>query len=146
MPAKVNYQLSLLGGFTNLAAAAVLMWMLLRPVLAGQTSGRELKQNHSAYFTYPHLSLLRLCSPLFFPALHQSSGFLPQRTSFFPRTIYRVANGILIALLEMVLIYSLEGASSTRYIVSAAVVGATPLLFRVFRRHSHVHYDRRHDG
>lgn len=142
MLAKVNYQLLFwVDGFTNLAAA-VLMWMLLRPVnyRPAKPAGGELKQNHSAYRDRTYLAFIittALFASCFFQLFTNLPVFYRSELHFSEPFIglLMALNGILIALLEMVLIYSLEGRQSpTRYIsIGVAVVGAAFLLLNLPR-------------
>jgi predicted MFS family arabinose efflux permease len=138
--AHINYELLFwVDGFTNLAAALI-MWLFLKPVnyKPSQHPGVTKSENHSAYRDKTYLLFILITMffaccffqlftnmPVYFKKeLHFSEPFIG---------LLMATNGIIIALFEMVVIYKLEGKQkSTLYItLGVFIVGLSFLLLNI---------------
>jgi predicted MFS family arabinose efflux permease len=138
--AHINYELLFwVDGLTNITAALV-MWLFLKPVNYKPNPDHHelLKPRRSAYkdgtyLVFIFLTFLFACCffqlftnlPVYFKKdLHFSEPFIG---------LLMAANGLLIALLEMVMIYNLEGKKKTTYYITIGVflVGVSFLLLNL---------------
>ncbi len=138
--AHINYELLFwVDGFTNIGAA-LLMWLVLKPVSytapAKTTIDDPLIQSaykDKTYLSFAFITMLFACCffqlfnnlPLYFEKdLHFSTPFIG---------VLMAANGIIIALVEMVLIYKLEGKQKNILYISIGVfmVGLSFLLLNI---------------
>jgi len=138
--ADINYELLFwVDGFTNIGAA-LLMWVVLKPVSykgpVKTTVDDPLIQSaykDKTYLSFAFITMLFACCffqmfnnlPLYFEKdLHFSTPFIG---------VLMAANGIIIALVEMVLIYKLEGKrKNILYItIGVAMVGLSFLLLNI---------------
>jgi predicted MFS family arabinose efflux permease len=138
--AKHSYELLFwVDGFTNIAAALI-MWLFLKPVnyKPAKKTSTEKKLVHSAYRDKTYL-LFVVITMLFACCFFQLFTNMPV---YFKRELHfsepyigllMSVNGIIIALVEMVLIYKLEGKRKhTLYItMGVALVGLSFLLLNV---------------
>lgn len=127
--ASFNYQLLFwVDGCTNLAAA-FLIWRYLKPVKAVKTSGHHevVDPAASAYRDKIYL-LFIVCTTLFAMCFFQLFTNLPV---YFKQELHltesfigllMALNGLIIAFIEMVLIYQLEGRRSNLSYISSGVV------------------------
>ena len=139
--AHINYELLFwVDGFTNIGAA-LLMWLVLKPV-SYKTPAKKITVDapliQSAYkdktfLSFAFVTMLFACCffqlfnnlPLYFEKdLHFSTPFIG---------ILMAANGIIIALVEMVLIYKLEGKRKNMLYITIGVfmVGLSFLLLNI---------------
>ena len=138
--AKFNYELLFwVDGFTNIAAALI-MWLFLKPVhyKPSQQLQKNISQDRSAYKDKTYL-LFILITFLFASCFFQLFTNLP----VYFKTILHLSephigflmatNGIIIALVEMVLIYKLEGKRKTTFYITfgVAIVGISFLLLNI---------------
>ena len=138
--ADINYELLFwVDGFTNIGAA-LLMWLLLKPVSykapLKTTINDPLVQSaykDKTYLSFAFITMLFACCffqmfnnlPVYFKRdLHFSKPFIG---------LIMAANGIIIALVEMVLIYKLEGKKKSTFYITIGVfmVGLSFLLLNI---------------
>jgi predicted MFS family arabinose efflux permease len=138
--AHINYELLFwVDGFTNIAAALI-MWLFLKPVNYKPSQQPEISKsgNHSAYKDKTYLLFILITMffaccffqlftnmPVYFKKeLHFSEPFIG---------LLMATNGIIIALFEMVVIYKLEGKQkNTLYItVGVFIVGLSFLMLNI---------------
>lgn len=138
--ANINYELLFwVDGFTNISAA-ILMWILLKPVNYVPSKKTKLDDplirsvyKDKTYVSFAVITMLFACCffqlfnnlPVFLKHdLHLSKPFIG---------ILMSCNGIIIALLEMVMIYKLEGRRKNIYYISVGVliVGLSFLLLTI---------------
>ena len=138
--AHINYELLFwIDGFTNIAAATI-MWLFLKPVTYKPASKTKIDDlliqpayKDKTYLSFAFITMLFACCffqlftnlPVYFKKeLHFSEPFI----GFLMAT-----NGIIIALVEMVLIYKLEGKRKNMiYItIGVAMVGLSFLLLNL---------------
>ena len=138
--ADINYELLFwVDGFTNIGAA-LLMWLLLKPVSYKAphktTINDPLVQSaykDKTYLSFAFITMLFACCffqmfnnlPVYFKRdLHFSKPFIG---------LIMAANGIIIALVEMVLIYKLEGKKKSTFYITIGVfmVGLSFLLLNI---------------
>lgn len=126
--ADVNYELLFwVDGFTNISAA-ILLWLLLKPVR--QAADKE-KEMHSTPARPPHLDkkyvLFTIITILFASCFFQLFTNLPV---YFEKNLYlskpfiglmMACNGLLIAVFEMLIIYRLEGRRHNIFYISRGV-------------------------
>ncbi len=139
--ASIDYQLLFwVDGITNIVAA-VLLWVFLRPKQQHQKK-EEKKETadplHSPYrdkvfLWFAFLTMIFACS--FFQFLGNTSAYYELELHFNEQFIgiLGALNGILIAVVEMVLVYKLEGRrSNTHYIIrGVCLVGLAYFLFNL---------------
>lgn len=128
-------------GFTNLAAA-VLMWFLLPPSKAQPP--KEVVQEapdpaHSAYKDRVYLwfiLLTTLFAACFFQVFNNLTAYFKRELHFSEQYIgfLNMLNGLLIAFIEMVLVFKLEGRRSKLYYITTGVLlcGFSYLMLNVF--------------
>ena len=126
--ADINYELLFwVDGFTNIGAA-ILMWLVLKPVnfkpLAKVRTDGPIVQSayqDKAYLSFAFITMLFACCffqmfnnlPLYFEKdLHFSKPFIG---------LLMAANGIIIALFEMVLIFKLDGKRKNLFYITGGV-------------------------
>ncbi len=126
--AHINYELLFwVDGFTNIAAG-LLMWLALKPVNYKPTPHKSADQPRvlSAYRDKTYISFI-LISMLFASCFFQLFTNLPV---YFKKELHfsepyigllMATNGIIIALVEMVLIYKLEGRQKNLVYITAGV-------------------------
>lgn len=138
--ADINYELLFwVDGFTNISAA-ILMWMLIKPVKGGRVVKEKIVDplvtstyKDKTYLSFAFITMLFACCffqlfnnlPVYFKNdLHFSKPFIG---------MLMAVNGIIIALVEMVLIYKLEGRRKNMTYISFGVflVGLSFLLLNV---------------
>ncbi|MGQ0737768.1 MAG: MFS transporter [Bacteroidota bacterium] len=128
--AHIDYELLFwVDGFTNIAAA-LLMWLLLKPVnfKLVQHAGTTMTPAVSAYKDKGYISFI-IITMLFAACFFQMFNNLPL---YFKKEAHlsepyigfiMATNGIIIALVEMVLVYKLEGKrSSLTYIIAGVFI------------------------
>lgn len=138
--ANINYELLFwVDGFTNIGAA-ILMWLLLKPVAYKPVlkSGNETVVVKSAYTDKVFLvfaAFTMVFASCFFQLFNNLPLFFEKEMHFSKPFIGILmgANGIIIALLEMVLIYKLEGKRNNMVYITLGVfiVGISFLLLNV---------------
>lgn len=139
--ASINYELLFwVDGCTNIAAAG-LLWMLLRPKQQQKTVTEKkapADPRHSPYrdkvfLAFAFLTMIFACS--FFQFLGNTNAYYTLELHFdeFFIGVLGALNGILIAVIEMVLVLKLEGRrSNTYYIVrGVCLVGLAYFLFNL---------------
>jgi predicted MFS family arabinose efflux permease len=126
--AHINYELLFwVDGFTNIAAALI-MWLFLKPVNYKPLQQPEISKsgNHSAYKDKTYLLFILITMffaccffqlftnmPVYFKKeLHFSEPFIG---------LLMATNGIIIALFEMVVIYKLEGKQKNTFYITVGV-------------------------
>ncbi|MCG2613178.1 MFS transporter [Terrimonas sp. NA20] len=126
--AKINYELLFwVDGFTNISAA-VLLWLALKPSVqtADSSKKEEVRPLIAAYRDKTYI-LFILITMLFAACFFQIFTNLPV---FFREELHlsepgigflMAFNGIIIALVEMVLVYKLEGKRNIMYYIAAGV-------------------------
>lgn len=138
--ANINYELLFwVDGFTNIGAA-ILLWLLLKPVSYKPPEKRKMDDpiiksayKDKTYLFFALITMLFACCffqlfnnlPVYFSKeLHFSKPFIG---------ILMAANGIIIALVEMVLIYKLEGKRNNMTYIAMGVfiVGLSFLLLNM---------------
>jgi len=127
--AKMNYELLFwVDGTTNLLAA-VLLWLFLKPVnyKPQKTDHANTKPISSAYKdkTYLLFILLTVCFAACFFQLFTNLPFYFKNDLHFSEPVIGfllAINGIIIALIEMVLIYKLEGRRSNLVYISFGIM------------------------
>jgi len=138
--ANINYELLFwVDGFTNIGAA-LLMWLVLKPVGSKPT----LKKNGenviigSAYRDRAYLifaAITMLFASCFFQLFNNLPVFFEKKMHFSKPFIgiLMAANGVIIALFEMVLVYKLEGKRQNLIYITGGVfvVGLSFLLLNV---------------
>lgn len=126
--AEINYELLFwVDGFTNMGAA-VLLWFLLKPV----NSGKRVKINtddplilstykDKTYLAFAFITMLFACC--FFQLFNNLPVYFQKDLGFSKPFIglLMAANGIIIALIEMVLVYKLEGRRRNMTYITAGV-------------------------
>lgn len=138
--ADINYELLFwVDGFTNLAAA-ILLWMLLKP-LKHKTPAKEKIDDpliQSAYKDKTYLSfalITMLFACCFFQLFNNLPVYFNKELNFSKPFIgiLMAANGIIIVLVEMVLIYKLEGKRKNMIYITLGVfmVGLSFLLLNI---------------
>ena len=138
--ANINYELLFwVDGITNISAA-LLLWLFLKPTSIQQSLKKSNNQGlqHSAYKDKPYM-LFALLTALFASCFFQLFNNLPvffQKEMQFSKPFIGIimgANGIIIALLEMVLIYKLEGRrKNSNYIATGVfIVGLAFLMLNI---------------
>lgn len=126
--AHINYELLFwVDGFTNIAAA-FLLWRLLKPVNYKAVHEAGSKKDHTLPAYKDKAFVYFIIITMFFAAcFFQLFNNLPL---YFKREVHlselyigfiMAANGVLIALVEMVLVYKLEGKRSSRVYIAAGV-------------------------
>lgn len=138
--AHINYELLFwVDGFTNIAAA-ILLWLFLKPVRQPSTPAKDAVQTPaiSAYRDKTFLSFVvitMLFASCFFQIFTNLPVFFKKEMHFSEPFIgfLMAMNGIIIALVEMVLIYKLEGRRKNMvYItVGVAMIGVSFLLLNI---------------
>ncbi|MGB8191397.1 MAG: MFS transporter [Chitinophagaceae bacterium] len=131
--ASFNYELLFwVDGFTNLGAA-VLLWRFLRPGkrVHAQTQETTADPNASAYrdkFYLCFIVLVTLFAMCFFQIFTNLTVYFKQELHFSESLIglLMALNGLIIAVIEMVLIYQLEGRRSS---LSYITIGVTLCAF-----------------
>jgi predicted MFS family arabinose efflux permease len=138
--ADINYELLFwVDGFTNIGAA-LLMWLVLKPVVHTRTPKTKLNDplvrsayKDKTYLSFALITMLFACCffqlfnnlPVYFKKdLHFSKPFIG---------ILMAMNGVIIALVEMVLIYKLEGKRKSILYITLGVflVGLSFLLLNL---------------
>ena len=138
--AHINYELLFwVDGFTNIAAALI-MWLFLKPVNYKPSQQPEISRsgNHSAYKDKTYLLFILITMffaccffqlftnmPVYFKKeLHFSEPFIG---------LLMATNGIIIALFEMVVIYKLEGKQKNTFYITVGVfiVGLSFLMLNI---------------
>ena len=138
--ADINYELLFwVDGFTNLAAA-ILLWMLLKPV-KHKTPAKEKIDDpliQSAYKDKTYLSfalITMLFACCFFQLFNNLPVYFNKELNFSKPFIgiLMAANGVIIVLVEMVLIYKLEGKRKNMIYITLGVfmVGLSFLLLNI---------------
>ena len=138
--ADINYELLFwVDGFTNLAAA-ILLWMLLKPV-KHKTPVKEKIDDpliQSAYKDKTYLSfalITMLFACCFFQLFNNLPVYFNKELNFSKPFIgiLMAANGVIIVLVEMVLIYKLEGKRKNMIYITLGVfmVGLSFLLLNI---------------
>lgn len=138
--ANINYELLFwVDGFTNIGAA-ILLWLLLKPVNHKPPEKRKLHDPiiKSAYKDKPYL-FFALITMLFACCFFQLFNNLPvyfSKELHFSKPFIGIlmsVNGIIIALVEMVLIYKLEGRRNNMIYIAMGVfiVGLSFLLLNM---------------
>jgi predicted MFS family arabinose efflux permease len=138
--AHINYELLFwVDGFTNIAAA-ILLWLFLKPVRQPSTPAKDAVQTpaRSAYRDKTFLSFVvitMLFASCFFQIFTNLPVFFKKEMHFSEPFIgfLMAMNGIIIALVEMVLIYKLEGRRKNMvYItIGVAMIGISFLLLNI---------------
>jgi predicted MFS family arabinose efflux permease len=132
--ANINYELLFwVDGFTNIGAA-LLMWLVLKPVGSKPT----FKKNGEAYRDRAYLifaAITMLFASCFFQLFNNLPVFFEKKMHFSKPFIgiLMAANGVIIALFEMVLVYKLEGKRQNLIYITGGVfvVGLSFLLLNV---------------
>jgi predicted MFS family arabinose efflux permease len=144
--AAINYELLFwVDGCTNIAAA-LLLWYFLRPSRSDVKPAKKetvADPSHSAYRDTTYLwfiLLVTLFAASFFQVLFYVNPYY-KIVHHFPEQVIGLigaTNGVLIAVFEMVLVYSLEGRRSSLYYIIRGVilVGIAYIMLNVF----HVNY------
>jgi len=142
MLASIDYQLLFwVDGFTNIFSA-LLLWLVLRPATSGVPKEKKQAAPHdprqSPYRDKVFIGfavITMLFASGFFQFLGTTNAFYNVELGFSERFIGLLGawNGILVAGLEMVLVYKLEGRrSNTFYIVrGVALVGIAYMLYSI---------------
>jgi predicted MFS family arabinose efflux permease len=138
--AHINYELLFwVDGFTNIAAA-ILLWLFLKPVRQPSAPAKDAVQTPtlSAYRDKTFLSFVvitMLFASCFFQIFTNLPVFFKKEMHFSEPFIgfLMAMNGIIIALVEMVLIYKLEGRRKNMvYItIGVAMIGVSFLLLNI---------------
>jgi predicted MFS family arabinose efflux permease len=138
--AHINYELLFwVDGFTNIAAA-ILLWLFLKPVRQPSAPAKEGVQTPtlSAYRDKTFLSFVvitMLFASCFFQIFTNLPVFFKKEMHFSEPFIgfLMAMNGIIIALVEMVLIYKLEGRRKNMVYITIGVVmiGVSFLLLNI---------------
>lgn len=138
--AHINYELLFwVDGFTNIAAA-ILLWLFLKPVRQASAPAKDAVQTpaRSAYRDKTFLSFVvitMLFASCFFQIFTNLPVFFKKEMHFSEPFIgfLMAMNGIIIALVEMVLIYKLEGRRKNMvYItIGVAMIGVSFLLLNI---------------
>ncbi len=139
--ADINYELLFwVDGFTNITAA-ILMWVLLRPARYKPEHYKNNEQHHAAVSAYSDKKyiLFIIITMLFASCFFQLFTNLPvyfKKELHFSKPfigILMAFNGILIAIVEMVLIYRLEGRRNILHYIRAGVfiVGLSFLMLNI---------------
>lgn len=138
--ANINYELLFwVDGFTNIGAV-ILMWILLKPVKNGRLRRQKIDDpliistyKDKTYLAFTFITMLFACCffqlfnnlPVYFKKdLHFSKPFIG---------ILMAANGVIIAIVEMVLVYKLEGKRKNITYISIGVfmIGLAFLLLNI---------------
>lgn len=138
--AHIDYELLFwVDGFTNMGAA-ILMWLVLKPVNYKPPKKQKIDDpliqsayKDKTYLSFALITILFACCffqlfnnlPVYFRnELHFSEPFIGMLMS---------ANGIIIVLVEMVLVYKLEGKRNNMYYISVGVllVGVSFLILNI---------------
>lgn len=138
--AHINYELLFwVDGFTNIAAA-ILLWLFLKPVRQPLAPAKDAVQTpaRSAYRDKTFLSFVvitMLFASCFFQIFTNLPVFFKKEMHFSEPFIgfLMAMNGIIIALVEMVLIYKLEGRRKNMVYITVGVVmiGVSFLLLNI---------------
>ena len=126
--AKINYELLFwVDGATNIAAA-ILIWTFLKPVKPDKKTVTTEKTIAVSAFRDKHFMIFILLTTLFascfFQLFTNMPVFFKNGLEFSEPVIglLLATNGIIIAVIEMVLIYKLEGKRNNLYYISIGVV------------------------
>lgn len=138
--AHIDYELLFwVDGFTNMGAA-LLMWLVLKPVDYKPPKKQKIDDPliHSAYkdktyLSFAFITILFACC--FFQMFNNVPVYFKRELNFSEPFIgiLMAANGIIIVLVEMVLVYKLEGKRNNIYYISIGVflVGVAFLLLNI---------------
>ena len=138
--ANINYELLFwVDGFTNIGAA-ILLWLLLKPVNYKPPEKRKMDDpiiqsayKDKTYLLFALITMLFACC--FFQLFNNLPVYFSKELNFSKPFIGLLmsANGIIIALVEMVLIYKLEGKRNNMIYISMGVflVGLSFLLLNM---------------
>lgn len=138
--ANINYELLFwVDGFTNIGAA-ILLWLLLKPVNYKPPEKRKMDDpiiqsayKDKTYLFFALITMLFACC--FFQLFNNLPVYFSKELNFSKPFIGLLmsANGIIIALVEMVLIYKLEGKRNNMIYISMGVflVGLSFLLLNM---------------
>lgn len=138
--ANINYELLFwVDGFTNIGAA-ILLWLLLKPVSYKSPEKTKIDDpliqsayKDKTYLSFALITMLFACC--FFQLFNNLPVYFSKELKFSKPFIgiLMAANGIIIALVEMVLIYKLEGKRNNMIYISIGVfiVGLSFLLLNI---------------